>query len=228
MKRVEVNMVTASKRLNIDPGRVLLDLRYGTDYEPSARMVSLVNDYLENAHYLVDPSYSYVIKNVEWVHGAITLVEDSIIFKSEVIARLLEQCDKVAVFALTIGNQLEETVNQLAGDGLVLQASVLDAIGSVATEILADAVQAHIGEMAHAYGLTISRRFSPGYCDWHIGQQGMLFWALRGNTAGIRLTSAGLMIPQKSISGIIGMGTSEVKDYNPCNTCNQHDCVGRR
>ena len=141
---------------------------------------------------------------------------------------MLEQCERVAVFALTIGNHLEETVNQLARDKLVLQASVLDAIGSVAAEKVANTLQDKIGEMAHAHGLTISRRFSPGYCDWHIGQQRMLFWALRGNTVGIRLTEVCLMLPQKSVSGIIGIGPSEIENYNPCRTCDKHDCVGRR
>ena len=201
---------------------------YDDDYELPARILSLVDEYIENAYYLINPSYSYIIKNVEWVHGSIALIEDSIIFKSQVIARLLEQCEKVAVFALTIGNHLEETVSQLARDGLVLQASALDAIGSVAAEKLADTVQDQIGEMAHSYGLTISRRFSPGYCDWHIGQQRMLFWALRGNVVGIRLTGSCLMLPQKSVSGIVGIGPSEIENYNPCRTCDKHDCVGRR
>ncbi len=221
-------MLATSNQLDIGSQQVLRNIGYDTDCEPPARTVSLVIEYLENAHHLIDPSYSYVIKNVEWVHGSITLIEDSIIFKSQVIARLLEKCQKVAVFALTVGNRLEEMVRQLAKEKLVLKASVLDAIGSVATEKLADAVQAQIDEKAHANGQVISRRFSPGYCDWNIGQQRMLFWALRGNTAGIHLTNVCLMIPQKSISGIIGMGPSEVEDYNPCGTCNKHDCAGRR
>ena len=38
------------------------------------------------------------------------------------------------------------------------------------------------------------------------------------------------MIPQKSISGIIGIGPCDdtVGNYNPCNTCKKQDCVGRR
>ena len=175
-------------------------------------------------------SYSYIIRDVEWVEDSVAFIEDSIIFKSQVIARLLEQCEKVAVFALTIGNHLEEMVYQLAKDRLVLQASVLDAIGSVAAEKVADFVHDRISEVAGAQGFCTSRRFSPGYCDWEIGQQRMLFWALSGDTVGIRLSGRCLMIPQKSISGIIGIGSynSNVENYNPCRTCTKYDCPGRR
>ena len=221
-------MLAISSQLSIDSQRVLQAIGYNTDCEPPARTVSLVNEYLENANHLVDVSYSYIIRNVEWVQGSIAFIEDSIIFKSRVIARLLEQCEKVAVFALTIGNRLEEMVCQLAKDKLVLQASVLDAVGSVATEKVADLVQDRIGEAASAEGLCTSRRFSPGYCDWNIGQQRMLFWALNGDTVGIHLTGRCLMIPQKSISGIIGIGNLGVEEYNPCSTCDKEDCVDRR
>lgn len=223
-------MLATSKQLDIDNQQVLHSIGYDTDCEPPARVASLVNEYLENANHLVDVSYSYTIRDVEWVRGPIALIEDSIIFKSQVIARLLEQCEKTAVFVLTIGKHLEEMVCQLAKDKLVLQASVLDAIGSVAAEKVADFVQDRIREVAGANGLCTSRRFSPGYCDWSIGQQKMLFWALSGNTVGVRLTGRCLMIPQKSISGIIGIGSadSNVENYNPCKTCNKYDCPGRK
>jgi cobalamin-dependent methionine synthase I len=136
----------------------------------------------------------------------------------------------VAIFLVTIGKYLEETAFQLARDGLILQATVLDAIGSDAVEKVADFAQDRIKEVAKARGLVTSRRFSPGYCDWNIGQQRMLFYALTGNTVGIRLTGECLMIPQKSISGIIGIGPSidNVENYNPCKTCTKQDCPGRR
>jgi len=192
--------------------------------------VSLVNEYLENATQLIDVSYSYIIRDVEWVQNSITFIEGSIIFKSQVIARLLERCEKVAVFALTIGNHLGEMVCQLARDKFVLQASVLDAVGSIAVEKVADFVQDRISEVAGARGLCTSRRFSPGYCDWNIGQQRMLFWALGGDTGGIRLNGRCLMIPQKSISGIIGIGScnSNIENYHPCKTCRKQACPGRR
>ncbi|MGB6872707.1 MAG: vitamin B12 dependent-methionine synthase activation domain-containing protein [Dehalococcoidia bacterium] len=216
--------------IEIDKKQLCHYIGYNDGHKLSARISSLIDDYTEHAHYLINPSYSYIIKDVEWARGSIALIEDSIIFKSQVIAQLLEHCHQVAIFLVTIGKYLEETTSQLAKDGLILQATVLDAIGSGAVEKVADLVQDKIKEIAKAQGLVTSRRFSPGYCDWNIGQQRMLFYALTGNTLGIRLTGECLMIPQKSISGIIGIGPSidNVENYNPCKTCTKQDCPGRR
>lgn len=216
--------------VEIDKDQVCHLIGYDDNYKLSARISSLVDDYAGNAHQLINPSYSYVIKDVEWARGSIAFIKDSIIFKSRVVVQLLEQCQQVAIFLVTIGKYLEETAWRLAKDGLVLQATVLDAVGSDAVEKAADRVQERIRKAASAEGLIISRRFSPGYCDWDIGQQRMLFHAMTGNTLGVRLTGECLMIPQKSISGIIGIGDSNgnVDDYNPCEFCNKEDCPGRR
>jgi hypothetical protein len=230
-KYEEINMLATKNRVDIgiDTKQVLKTIGYHGNCTPPARTLSLVDEYLENFHNLVEPAYSYVIRDVEWVQGPVSFIRDDIIFKSQVIARLLEQCQKTVVFAVTIGNHLEEMVNQLAEDGLILQATVLDAIGSSAVEKLAEFVESSVREVANAQGLSTSRRFSPGYCDWNVGQQRMLFWALNGNTD-IRLTKTCLMIPQKSISGIIGIGSGNgaLASYNPCRTCQKRPCPGRR
>ena len=216
--------------IEIDKNQVCHYIGYEDDQNLSARISSLIDDYTEHAHSLINPLFSYVIKDVEWARGSITLIEGSIIFKSRVIAKLLERCPQVAIFLVTIGKYLEETAWRLSRDGLILEATVLDAIGSDAVEKVADLAQTRIKEIVKTQGLVISRRFSPGYCNWSIGQQRMLFYALTGNTLGVRLTGECLMIPQKSISGIIGIGppNSNVEDYNPCKTCTKRDCPGRR
>jgi len=224
----EGNMVTESNRFNMNRQRVLRDIGYAPDSKPSSRMEALVNDYIENAHQFISPSFSYVVRDIELVKGSSVILEGSIIFESGVIARLLEQCKKVAMFVLTIGNYLEDTAARLAQDGLVLQSAVLDAIGSDAAERLADSVEDQISEVAHNQGFTISRRFSPGYCDWDVSQQKMVFQVMKGDCAGVHLTDGCLMLPRKSISGIIGIGPCGLEDYNPCKTCNKDDCVGRR
>ena len=223
-------MLTTSNQLDIDRQQVLSQIGYIDDYQPSARIMSLVNDYIENYHDLVAPSYSYVIRDILSVEGNRVIIEDSISFESMVIARLLERCQKVAIFALTIGNHLEEMVAYLAENGLMLQATVLDAIGSGAVENLAAHVEEMIGRRARFEALVASWRFSPGYCDWDVNQQRMVFRALRDDSAGVYLTKECLMMPQKSISGILGLGPAgnNIEDYNPCDTCNKKDCPGRR
>jgi hypothetical protein len=221
-------MVAISNLIDIDSQQVLQHIGYGADCEPTARIESLVNEYVDNTCHLIEPAYSYVIRDIKSVRGSRVVLEDSVTFKSGVVAQLAKQCGKVALFIVTIGSRLEDMVRHLSEGGLMLQASVLDTIGSGVTETVADFVQGKIGEIARADGLYISRRFSPGYCDWDVSQQKMVFRAMNGNHAGVRLTEGYLMLPQKSISGIVGIGPIEVEDYNPCKTCDKQDCVGRR
>jgi len=221
-------MLTIKNRHEMN-AELLHNLGYGNGCQPSARIDSLVNDYLENVHYLTEPSYSYVIKDIMLVHGTSVIVDSSLIFQSEVIARLLEKCDKVAIFLVTINKHVEEMSCRLAEDGLVLGAMVLDAIGSTIAEKVADLVQEKIARVSSTLGCNTSRRFSPGYCDWDISQQEIIFRAIDSKSVGIQLTDECLMLPRKSISGIIGIGTdSHVKNYNPCLRCDKENCTGRR
>ena len=69
---------------------------------------------------------------------------------------------------------------------------------------------------------------SPGYCGWHVSEQQLLFPLFEGQTCGVRLTDSSLMVPIKSVSGIIGLG-KEVRrlDYT-CGLCDFKQCYKRR
>ena len=214
----------------IDRQRILSTLGYSTDAVISARISSLVDEYTENSYHIINPAYSYVIRNIHSVQGKNVTIDGEISFSSAIIARLLEQCERVAIFTLTIGSHLEKIVAALAEDGRVLRATVLDAIGSNAAERVAELVHSLINEEARTMGLCTSRRFSPGYCDWDISQQEMVFSAMKDNSGGVSLSEGYLMLPRKSISGIIGLGRrdSNMANYDPCITCLKRNCTGRR
>ncbi|MFC2070583.1 vitamin B12 dependent-methionine synthase activation domain-containing protein [Chloroflexota bacterium] len=216
--------------LTIDRNQLLNQIGYDDSYQMSSKIKSLVDGYLDNYHNLIESSFSYVIKDIESIQESQIILEDSIILQSSILARLLERCEQTVIFALTIGNHLEDMTAYLADNGHVLQATVLDAIGSNATEQLAFYVEDVIGKLVGYNGLVISRRFSPGYCDWDVSQQEMIFRALQEEPIDIRLTEEYLMLPRKSISGIIGIGSSNnaIESYNPCSTCQATDCPGRR
>ena len=222
--------IAREQALTIDKQQIMSQIGYDDNYEPSAKIQSLVDDYIDNYHNLIESSYSYVIKDTKSVRRNQISIEDSIFLESGILARLLERCEKVAIFALTIGSHLEEMVAYLAENGLILQATVLDAIGSGAAEQLAAYVEDSIRKLVGSRGFVISRRFSPGYCDWDVSQQEMVFKAIEKKTVDIHLTNEYLMIPRKSISGIIGIGRDNdaIENYNPCKTCLKADCPGRR
>jgi len=216
--------------LSIERADVCRNLGYRSADRPSASIASLIDECLAKSIPLLRPAFSHVLREVESVEGKISVLDDGSRFESEVVARLLEQCDKVAIYVSTIGSHIEDMSSALAEDGYITESYVVDAIGSSATEKLSETVHLRIGLEAATLGLCVSRRFSPGYCDWHIDQQAVIFSIAGGDSAGVQLTSDYLMLPRKSSSGIIGVGRcdGQVETYNPCVTCGKMACPGRR
>ena len=77
-------------------------------------------------------------------------------------------------------------------------------------------------------GLNITNRYSPGYCGWDVSEQQKLFFLLPENCCGIRLTDSSLMLPIKSVSGVIGVGKTVRKTAYKCAVCDKEDCYLRR
>jgi hypothetical protein len=230
MDNMSARTSTTQVEIEVDKRHVLRRIGYKDDCEPSPRIANLISEYAQLAQQLIKPSYSYVIRNVDMVRKRDVFIGDLVMFRSYVIARLLEQCKQVGAFLVTIGDELEKKATCLADDGLILESYTLDAIGSSAVEKVAELVETEIKKRVSAQGLCISRRFSPGYCDWSIRQQKELFRMIDGDSVGVRLTTGYLMLPQKTISGIVGIGPScvDIETYNPCRTCNKRNCLGRR
>ena len=224
------NRIDVDSYLEIKRESISNRIGYTSDAELSPRIASLIDEYIGHAKSLIEPSYTYTILDIQQINGSTIFIDDSITLESNIISQVLEPCTKVAVFALTIGDRLEEMTAKLGDRGLIVEAFILDAIGSSTTEKAAEFVHGIIGELADLRDLTVSRRFSPGYCDWDISQQEAIFRALNGASPGIELSDDYLMTPEKSVSGIIGIGPkdSEVNTYNPCSTCSKFTCLWRR
>ncbi len=215
--------------IQIDREEVLRYLGYRAGHKVPARISSLVDRQIKDSSRLIEPRYSHVIRDVERIERGKVFLGD-VIFETRIIAQLMRRCRKAAIFAVTIGGLLEKQVQRLAKEGRVLEASIMDAVGSDAAEKVAATVENRIKEVADAEGLSISVRFSPGYCDWDVAQQTVLFQAMQGQSAGIRLTESCLMVPRKSISGVIGMSPhgDALERWSPCKNCKRHNCPGRR
>lgn len=144
-------------------------------------------------------------------------------FTSRVLRVNLDNVERVFPFVATCGREFDDV--HVPGDDLLKQ-FWLDELKAVALEAGRKYLNGHL-KAGYALGKVTS--MSPGAGDrdvWPIEQQQLLF-SLFGNTQdliGVRLTDSCLMIPNKSVSGIIF--PTEVT-FETCRLCHRQGCPGR-
>ena len=143
----------------------------------------------------------------------------------KVVFNFLKKADELAVFLCTLGPAISETAKKELYEGDPVKGYILDTIGSIAVDVIMDKVQDELKEMKAKEGKKITNRYSPGYCGWHVQGQQKLFTFLQNNHSGVELTESSLMMPAKSISGLIGIGENVRFNQYSCNICNQKDCI---
>lgn len=146
----------------------------------------------------------------------------------KIILRQLKGSEAYALFICTSGVEFEDYQQRLMRQGDIVRVFIADALGSVIAEKCADEMEKSLQLSIDKLSWKHTNRFSPGYCGWHVSQQQLLFPMFEGQTCGVRLTDSSLMLPIKSVSGIIGLG-KEVRrlDYT-CGLCNFEKCYKRR
>lgn len=146
----------------------------------------------------------------------------------KIILRQLRGSEAYTFFICTSGIEFETYQQRLKAEDDMVRVFIADSLGSVIAEKCADQMELYLQESIDKLGWHHTNRFSPGYCGWHVSQQQLLFPLFQGKTCGVRLTDSSLMVPIKSVSGIIGLG-KEVRrlDYT-CGLCNFEKCFRHR
>ena len=145
-----------------------------------------------------------------------------------IILRQLRGSEAFALFICTSGLEFETYQHRLKEQGDMVRVFIADALGSVIAEKCADQMEKALQESIDKLGWMHTNRFSPGYCGWHVSQQQLLFPLFQGHTCGVKLTDSSLMIPIKSVSGIIGLGEKVRKLEYTCGLCDFKQCYKRK
>jgi cobalamin-dependent methionine synthase I len=145
-----------------------------------------------------------------------------------IILRQLRGSEAFALFVCTSGLEFETYQQRLKEQGDMVRVFIADALGSVIAEKCADQMEKALQESIDKLGWMHTNRFSPGYCGWHVSQQQLLFPLFQGHTCGVKLTDSSLMIPIKSVSGIIGLGEKVRKLEYTCGLCDFKQCYKRK
>lgn len=125
---------------------------------------------------------------------------------------------------ITIGAEFEKMTGRLPH---ISNQMIYETIGSEAVEVVTDRIQLAWEKEIEDFGLQMSYRFSPGYCDWGLSGQGAIFGTVRANEIGVRLTPSYSMLPLKSIS-CCAIIAREVPIKFPCVFCKKAECPHRR
>ena len=93
--------------------------------------------------------------------------------------------------------------------------------------MVADEVEHRLADDLARERLEVARRFSPGYCDWSIEGQEVIFKALAADKVDVKLTSHKMMVPRKSISCVLA-SAEKVPVKIQCLLCAKKECPHRR
>ena len=219
--RVEVSTIS------IDTAQILKSLQVPAD-KADMYLLDLIELYKGISQELNSPCASYTVyENPEFSADRASLQLNGNTFSlGKIVMHALLKSTRIAFFVCTCGGEVEKLSKQLISDGQTLEGFIVDLIGSEIAEGTADLIHSHIGEVMKKSGLNITNRYSPGYCNWPVSDQKYLF-SLMENTCGVSLTPSSLMVPIKSVSGLVGIGPDvKFRGYS-CSQCDAGFCIYR-
>lgn len=161
----------------------------------------------------------------------IQLASTNIILKGKAIYDRLKNASKVAVMAATLGASYDNHM-RLSQAKSVTRGLIFDACGSQYIENICDCLESEIASLAMQDNFSIIARFSPGYGDLPLSQQGEIIDFLNANRRiGLTCTPSYIMLPRKSVTAVIGFIPVGAKREDPprtftaCDICQfEHDC----
>lgn len=194
----------------------------------SGRTTHLIEEAIKKAKGLISPKGVYTLKKVLSIKdGRLYFAKGGGFKLSRQVSRGLYGSSRLVIFAVTIGDELEKEVTYLSKNGRSTEAACLDAVGSALCEEAQRALAGYILAKEASNGESLSLPFSPGYCGFDLIRQKRIFKLVDSSKIRLSLTEPSLMIPRKSISGLIGIGDFNSTPPNPCLECDA-PCNSRR
>ena len=144
-------------------------------------------------------------------------------FNSRDLAAHLKGCEEALLLGATLGSRVDAAIRRLAL-GSVAEGAAAQAVAAALIESYCDEVQAKFD----TGGLAQRPRFSPGYGDWDLAEQRLLFPVLNcAKRIGLTLTEGCMMAPSKSVTAVIGLSEDVQCVWNKCMTCGNINCPYR-
>jgi len=217
------------RKLHIDPEIIRLAIGY-----PQNHIDEHIDDIIQQV--ILDSTDKMDIQSGYKIYNNVEIYPDRTGMKiggkefqtHKIITSQMRKAKSVALFLCTIGPQMENWSKELIKEGEFLKGYMVDAIASESVEQAMEQTHNHLEQHMRKEGLGITNRFSPGYCKWPVADQHKFFSLLPAGFCGITLTDTSLMIPIKSVSGIIGIGPEAKRLDYACKICDDTSCYRKK
>jgi hypothetical protein len=135
--------------------------------------------------------------------------------ESKDLRRNLRTCDRIVLFAATVGIELDRRIARYSRLSPV-KAVLLQAIGAERIESLCDTFNREVTEAVQREGGRTRPRYSPGYGDLPLTMQKTIFTVLDcPRKIGLSLNESLLMSPSKSVTAILGIDGAGIGEAEP-------------
>ena len=143
--------------------------------------------------------------------------------QSKDLVKNLQGCDKVVLFAATIGVEMDRLIARY-GHLSPAKAVMLQAIGAERIEALCDVLCEEVQRMK-TQAMSLRPRFSPGYGDLPLETQKDIFRVLNcSKNIGLSLNDSLLMSPSKSVTAFVGLAQAQSDNsVDECRSANVHE-----
>jgi cobalamin-dependent methionine synthase I len=143
---------------------------------------------------------------IEQIGDETVLLEGGHSIKSGSVADLLRGSRAAALMGVTVGPAIVELALQAVNSGDGASALVYDAVGSETAEAAIDWLNMYIAQQIKRRGENLTRmRFSAGYGDFMLENQGLFFELLGLEKLGVSITDRYIFIPEKTVTAIAGV-----------------------
>lgn len=210
--------------LSLDMHEVYLLMGYGL-HTPDKGTMSLIEEISNELNRLLTPHFGYVLVDGNIPERGKIQLADMLFSPGFTITNAMKDADKYAVFTATIGIEFDRFIKKLKDEDDILRVFIADAIGSVLAEATVSYLMCKLESIAMKESMKISNNYSPGYCDWFLSEQKKLFTLFPEGSTHITLTDSSLMLPVKSVSGIVAIGKDVKRREYGCDICKMASCI---
>ena len=210
----------------IDRREVIRYLGY-KGHTPTQEVLDLIEECVKEVEAAAEPKH--VMRRFPVEIDGEHVAAGGLSLHSSQLARNLKDCKEVIFFAATLGMGVDRLLHKYL-KLQVSKAGVIQAVAAAAIEAYCNQCQQSIEAECAKEGLFVRPRYSPGYGDLALTVQNDFLQVLQAQkTVGIVLTEGDIMLPEKSVTAIMGLSPVQTGCHREgCEMCPNIGCAYRR